>query len=126
MVNKNIVLLHVNATAHRSTLFKQYLAWYNITSLEHPLYSWGMKPINFYLFLLEIDSERKIIQGCWWCDCQSNWRKFRNFCWKKLFWRKCNIKLFNGHSFCKTSQIQELFKIILVFLTVKIYFQIQC
>jgi len=44
-------LVHDNAAAHRSVLFKDFLAKNNVKTLEHPPYSSDLAPAHFYLFL---------------------------------------------------------------------------
>jgi transposase len=43
-------LLHDNAKAHWSVLVKAFLAKNNVTTLEHPLNSPDLAPVDFYLF----------------------------------------------------------------------------
>ncbi|GBL93422.1 hypothetical protein AVEN_219528-1 [Araneus ventricosus] len=43
-------LLHDNAPPHRVLIVKKYLARHSVTTLDHPPYSPGLAPADFYLF----------------------------------------------------------------------------
>jgi hypothetical protein len=50
-----LLLLHDNAPAHRSVLVKDVLAKNIVTTLQHPSYSHGLAPVEFYLFSANTD-----------------------------------------------------------------------
>jgi len=43
-------LLHDNVPAHQSVLVKAFLAKNNVMTLQHPLYSPDLAPVDFHLF----------------------------------------------------------------------------
>ena len=51
MENQHLFSLYENAAKHRSVFVKNYLAKYNVTTLEHPPYSLDLVAADFYLFL---------------------------------------------------------------------------
>ena len=43
-------LLHDNASSQNATIVKQFLAQQKVTVLDHPLYSPGLAPVDYFLF----------------------------------------------------------------------------
>ena len=58
-----LYLLHDNAPAHRSVLFKDFLANNSVTTLEHLPYSPDLATADFYLFR-RIQSALKVRRFC--------------------------------------------------------------
>jgi hypothetical protein len=105
-------LFHDNAPAHRSILAKDFLAKYNVTTLEHTPYSPDLDPTLVYLFILM----ESILKGRSSCDAtdiiknaeeelkrlsqtasSSVFKSLQSLadahiCTRGLFWKKCRLK----------------------------------
>ena len=103
-----LYLLHDNAPAHRSVLFKDFLTKNSVTTLEHPLAAADFLPLPS----TKISIERSALLWCHW-QLRMRWKSWKVFhrwlpgmntaplqllaeaysCVSGLFWSKYSLKL---------------------------------